>query len=862
MASHSHFTKQNIGGTIPEQIRREWASFQVWYTAMREEEENHNLYEKSANTTERNKPRQWFSNAVLPTPEGREIWRKALVEGRVTTRAQEEWQRRLDNAGLKMEQWTNITLAENTAVAVTLWGSTVEEDTEDFAGSDSSDETETDIEFESVASTPSPKFQLWTPPDIVRVPDLPLHNAHPTPAMSNRRTTASDKKSTAQRALPVLKQPNSRVTTKATLVRSRKAPNGEEPVIHNEASQTGDAAAEAQLRLGVYARLVPTSVEDWASSKSSSDDDSELLVTSNEITDDEFYQINRQDETERAVPENKIYIPWRPNTTFPLNTPHPSNPPVAIQTKPSSQPHRPKASAKTHLQSNTIQSQAVTTPTIHPSNTNPSVQESEEEQKGVSRKQIEDFLIFMANEDFQKKLTEAQPDTTSWKHICRIADGLYRDQMEQERQQLHGAHGGSSEHRQSSEGVPKQATQGEFSPKARSHPDAQDRSPRAADPTKPLTPPHTPQPGTRYIGPVLTDDEKKDEVAAFENFSLAVRKQKIQEFHKEAEIKELDLAERFHVQEYDKKTTWEILKQHELAMEDLKKVKDNERRGLCAAERERRKAEIAARVRDKHAGEQHDAQGIQQKRREEKMETQAKRRWAKAGTPRGSENSRGQTTAGVVTNLESLDAPSRQQYGVTGKGESSGMRIQTNGRRTENLEGSAGLFFMELADPRGKGARVDEASLDTNDLSRTPWTSSVLLPELNSDTDGEGESLAPNPIIKDHKHVHFTPSVLADDSDADSSDTDRPFSNSLESAGPGPGITRGQGAMSHGLGIGEGPSGRPTTRSRKPAMTGPKHRSPAIWHPPVEKESKGKEWEVLPDSSPIQSQQGAWRNWA
>ena len=176
---------------------------------------------------------------------------------------------------------------------------------------------------------------------------------------------------------------------------------------------------------------------------------------------------------------------------------------------------------------------------------------------------------------------------------------------------------------------------------------------------------------------------------AFDNFTLVARKQKIREFHKVAETMELELAEQFHAKNYDKKTTLEILKQHELAMEGLRKVKEQERKDMCVAERDRRRTEIGARARHKTA-DQHvpvnqaeHSSSFQQKPGEDQMATQPRWRSAKAGT--SSENNRGQTAAGPAANTENLDDTSRQDSSV-------------RHRRTEKPGGFAGLFFMDPAD--------------------------------------------------------------------------------------------------------------------------------------------------------------------
>lgn len=285
MAS-SHFlsTKQNVGAAgAPEQIRREWRAFQIWYIAMREEER-------------RNNTRQWPSNALPTIQDERETTRK-LVEGRVVSRAKEEWQKRLDKIGLRMEQWTDITVVENAAVAAALWGGTTTEETGNFTSSESSDEIETDFDSESVThSTSSRGPQLWTPPEIARTSNLPLPNIYAIPGSSGGVTKGNDKKPTPPRRSSIPTQrPNLRRDTNKPVqpMRSTKEPAEEQLTQKNlspalEALQTDDAESEAWLK--VHAPHAPTRLEEDQNSVQSWSDDRTLLATSTDVADDEFYE--------------------------------------------------------------------------------------------------------------------------------------------------------------------------------------------------------------------------------------------------------------------------------------------------------------------------------------------------------------------------------------------------------------------------------------------------------------------------------------------------------------------------------------------------------------------------------------------
>jgi hypothetical protein len=495
-------------------------------------------------------------------------------------------------------------------------------------------------------------------------------------------------------------------------------------------------------------------------------------------------------------------------------------------------------------------------------------------------------LVIEAREDLQRKLTQA--DAVSYdkftkehndtlKNIYRIADKLYREQIEREQQNLKTVpmeHGSpeSITKQQSTSNPMRHHQQKESegsSPKGRSSSEEQDPSPRASNATKspsPLTPPLTPQPGTRYIGPALTDEEMKDEAAAFDDFTLAARKQKISEFHREAEIMEFDLVEQFHTQKFDKKATLEMLQQHDEAMGELRKIKEQERKDMCVAERKRRVAKIAGRVREKEPDGQHDipAQSnqrqrsdyFQQKRKEDEMVTQTRWRLATADTSGVPENSRGQTSAGRATNTQNHIAASGPQSSGFAKDNFSGIRVRADHPPTEKAEGSSGLLFVDSVDRRRKAPRLDEASSKTSDVDRiTPLSPTAHLPKLYSEDD-DNEFLTPNPSAKIDKRVRFRLRVQMDDSDVDSSDTDRPISNSLA---PETGSRR-QWTVPHEFDNGEGTSRAPTVRSRKTAMVELKQarseRNTDIWHPPTEKEGKGKEREVLL----VYSQQDSWRS--
>lgn len=261
--------------------------------------------ELAKSTERRNNTRPWRSNTLPAVQEERETARKLLIEGRVTSRAKEEWQKRLEKTGLRMEQWTDISVPEHAEVVAALLGSITAEKADDFSASESSsDETETDFDSESVTPTPSTSSrgpQLWTPPEIARTSDLPLPLPLPRvngiPGSSGGTTKGGDKKLIAPRGPPFLTQrPKLQHTSKFVLpMRSTQASVGEEELTPKtlapalEALQMGDAASDAWLKANV--QHAPTRrLEDRESRKSWSDDDRTLLASSTDVTDDEFYE--------------------------------------------------------------------------------------------------------------------------------------------------------------------------------------------------------------------------------------------------------------------------------------------------------------------------------------------------------------------------------------------------------------------------------------------------------------------------------------------------------------------------------------------------------------------------------------------
>lgn len=197
--------------------------------------------------------------------------RKALrdrMKTRVESRAKEEWDLRLRQANLKMEQWTDITQEENAAVAAVMWGVTNEY--EDSIIVDASEEAEIDTSSSSITPTPSMSSrgpQLWTPPDISQAAELPATHAYSTRPSSDGQQNDGDKTPTA-RWIPYSAQSNAgqTATTPAKTLAEEWWTQNRVP---EQASKT-------------RSRVTPKLAE-WT------DDNSTILGSAHEATKDEFY---------------------------------------------------------------------------------------------------------------------------------------------------------------------------------------------------------------------------------------------------------------------------------------------------------------------------------------------------------------------------------------------------------------------------------------------------------------------------------------------------------------------------------------------------------------------------------------------
>lgn len=173
-------TRNNAQPNLSEKIRREWQDFQRWHATMKKEEEKktQKLCDELSNKTKRRKQTQDSRNDPFSDiQKDEEKERRALqnqLEREVTSRARDEWHGRLSKAGLSIEQWTDVTIAENSALSSLLWGRNSDDSDDSSPNPDSSDTSS----ITSSDATPTPSLssrgpQLWTPPEFTRTADLP-----------------------------------------------------------------------------------------------------------------------------------------------------------------------------------------------------------------------------------------------------------------------------------------------------------------------------------------------------------------------------------------------------------------------------------------------------------------------------------------------------------------------------------------------------------------------------------------------------------------------------------------------------------------------------------------------------------------
>ncbi|KAF8881253.1 hypothetical protein BD779DRAFT_1788368 [Infundibulicybe gibba] len=135
------------------------------------------------------------------------------------------------------------------------------------------------------------------------------------------------------------------------------------------------------------------------------------------------------------------------------------------------------------------------------------------------------------------------------------------------------------------------------------------REPRSIEPARapPKRPPDMSQavikariPGPSYLGPQLADSEDMhNEEAEFEKFKMETRITKIWEFHHTAAVADINLIKDIFAStktgSLRKEEDLMRIAEHERRMTELREVKEQERKDIVEAERQRRRAEIRSR---------------------------------------------------------------------------------------------------------------------------------------------------------------------------------------------------------------------------------------------------------------------------
>ena len=121
--------------TPADRVRLEWAGFETWLAAQRKEAEVQNEVRGRVLWQQIESKKRTLPQGFHPTltKEFEEEMQKFAYEtgSELVHRSRDEWERRLETAGLKAEDWDPMTLEEQEAVQSALAGLSDEE--EDFA---------------------------------------------------------------------------------------------------------------------------------------------------------------------------------------------------------------------------------------------------------------------------------------------------------------------------------------------------------------------------------------------------------------------------------------------------------------------------------------------------------------------------------------------------------------------------------------------------------------------------------------------------------------------------------------------------------------------------------------------------------
>jgi len=314
---------------------------------------------------------------------------------------------------------------------------------------------------------------------------------------------------------------------------------------------------------------------------------------------------------------------------------------------------------------------------------------------------------------------------------------------------------------------------------------------------------------------------------------------KILEFHEAAAVLDISVAEELHQHKGDKRKVNQMLKRRQEEAEELQMTKEKERKDATALERKRRRAEIDARVQNGESAERYDQHHRHTKQTPHPNSSQQKARDDRNGRSKDS-SYRSQTRPERAGDTRSnISATKRgQTTNSTSVGRTPGLVNRSN------PAGSHVLFSMDPINRQKKGAGTDGPPLGSRQSNKiTPLTPTVGLPDIDSDDDerddesmtsnlDDDESMASGPGVDEHKHVRFTPSVLADNSTESSERTSTLFNTLGLRPGLDPDASGVYRAVTSGPGSGKGATGGATMQPTKTAGTG------AGW---------GKEEKIIPE---------------
>ncbi|KAF7979266.1 hypothetical protein HWV62_14566 [Athelia sp. TMB] len=426
-----------------DKIRGEWLNFETWNNAMKAQEETklqRDIQELTTVMERKLATQRWQSSTSMAINQDYEKQTASLrskMEEQVSSKAREEWHARLERAGLSMEQWTDITSAENAAVAAIEWGAAPKVREFEFDADESCGDTESILSSESSQSkTPTPSIassrgpQLWTPPETSA--ELPRASQVPFPPSVQLDNPPPGLRATFTR-------PDATVPHGPNIAfNGTSSPHTSSPQMSSTIHLPTPRVRNVNLKedRNVITTHV-ANIMDTHTPRSSWADDATLPVPSQNTTDDES---NDQAKKPKAPTHQRvqIYKQWIPP---PANEP----PRKAEPTPRSNNSVRPRSRT---MSSVTVQSIPMSRPII----TSAFDDSFEPPQlwKEARWNQIEqEFqpMLIEARGLFQDQVRDAPRDSAEWAkehetskmNIQGLAHDLYRDTIEQERQRLRRA---------------------------------------------------------------------------------------------------------------------------------------------------------------------------------------------------------------------------------------------------------------------------------------------------------------------------------------------------------------------------------------------------------------------------------------